>query len=723
MNDHLAGGSKGDGQGQLVPVTKLVPARREPYGPLVGYGETFADAPEDSDRWDLLHYWHIFNRHKWLILSITAAFVALGAVRTLMQTPVYTATARLQIDNPANVVEGGQVSPHDQTDKQSMRTQYELLHSRAMAKRVTSSLKLGNDADFFKPREFSIVGAVMGLLNPAPSSEAGGPEATSRERRATGIVSGNVRVAPVQGSRLVDISYTDPNPARAQKIANAFASAAIDTSIDKRFQANAYAKTFLEDKIEQLKLRLEDSEKAIVAFAESEEIVEVQKKQSITEANLETAHKVGTTAVENLRQQRNELELEYQEKLQTFKPAYPTMVQIKTKIDGLSRQIDSETEETRSKVKTLKAELLDLQKRSIQYNILKREADTNRELYQSLLQRYKEVDVAGGVVANNVFVVDAATRPGSPSSPNLLRALIQALALGLVFGCGAAYGLERIDNKVRSGEELEKLTGLAVLGVIPKTRGSVTDELADPRSALCEAYRSLATSLQFTTEHGLPESLMITSAGPGEGKSLTALAIAKHFAVMGRKVLLIDADLRNPSLHKKLGLENSIGLSNYLTGACAPPETMQKTSVPNLAFIASGPLPPNAADLLASTRLMSLLSIGSEVFDLIIVDGPPVLGLADAQLLSSAVAATVFAVAAGQPRTGFVRGALKRLQLSQGVVIGAVLTKFDAKLGAYGDSYGYGYGYGYGADPEPRGLIVRETDTSQPQLTDARKSA
>ena len=204
---------------------------------------------------------------------------------------------------------------------------------------------------------------------------------------------------------------------------------------------------------------------------------------------------------------------------------------------------------------------------------------------------------------------------------------MQALALGLVIGCAAAYGLERIDNKVRSGEELKKLTGLAVLRVIPKVRGNVTEELADPRSVLCEAYRSLSTSLQFATDSGLPKSLMITSAGPGEGKSLTALAIAKHFAVMGRKVLLIDADMRNPSLHKKLGRENSIGLSNYLTGACAPPETMQKTGVPNLAFIASGPLPPNAADLLASTRLMSLLSIGLEVFDLIIIDGPPVLGL------------------------------------------------------------------------------------------------
>ncbi len=727
MNERSTNEPNGDGRGypgQLVPVTNLVPARREPYGPVAGYGD-FADMAEEADRWDLLKYWRTFIRHKWLILSIAIAFVALGAVRTLMQTPLYTATARLQIDNPANVVEGGQVTPHDQTDSQSMRTQYELLRSRAMAKRVASSLKLGTDDEFLKPREFSLVRAVIDLLDPSASSEASGPKATARERAATGIVWSNVSVWPVAGSRLVDIAYSDPSPERAQKIANAFAEAAIDTSIDKRFQANAYAKTFLEDKIDQLKLRLEESERALVAFAESEEIVEVQERESITEANLATAHEVGTTAIENLRKQRNEFEIEYQEKLETFKPAYPTMVQIKRKIDGLDRQIVAETEEMNSKVTRLKAELLDLQKRSIQYNILKREVDTNRELYQNLLQRYKEVDVAGGVVANNVFTVDAATRPSSPSSPNLMRALMQALALGLLVGCGAAYGLERIDNRVRSGEDLEKLAGLPVLGVIPKVRGDVVEGLADPRSVLSEAYRSLATSLQFTTENGLPKSLMITSASPAEGKSLTALAVARHFAVMGRKVLLIDADLRNPSLHKKLDRDNETGLSNYLTGACTPPETMQKTSVPNLAFIASGPLPPNAADLLASPRLMSLLSVGLEVFDLIVIDGPPVLGLADAQLLSSATAATVFTVAAGETRTGALRGAMKRLQLSQGFVIGAVLTKFDAKLGSYGDDYGYGYGYGYsyGADANPRGLVVKETDNSKPQLTDARESA
>jgi capsular exopolysaccharide synthesis family protein len=174
------------------------------------------------------------------------------------------------------------------------------------------------------------------------------------------------------------------------------------------------------------------------------------------------------------------------------------------------------------------------------------------------------------------------------------------------------------------------------------------------------------------------------------------VALSRYFASLGLKVLLVDADLRKPSLHEKLNLDNSIGFSNYLTGASLPPEVVQKTDHPNLAFMASGPLPPNAADLLGGNRVYSLISLGSEVFDLIVLDCPPVMGLADAQLLASATAATVFVVSAGMHRKGMIRAALRRLQLSRVGIVGTVLTRFDAKSVGYGYGYGYGHGYGYG---------------------------
>jgi capsular exopolysaccharide synthesis family protein len=266
--------------------------------------------------------------------------------------------------------------------------------------------------------------------------------------------------------------------------------------------------------------------------------------------------------------------------------------------------------------------------------------------------------------------------------------------VGLGGGYGAAYLLERLDDAVRAPEEVEQLIGLPTLGVIPDVGEEAERVLLDPRSGIAEAYRSLCTALQFATEGGLPKSLLVTSAAPGEGKSVTSLAIARHFANMGLRVLLVDADLRNPSMHRKLGLDHSIGLSSYLSNERSPPETFQATDLPSLTFMASGPLPTNAADLLAGPRLLSLLSVGMETFDLIVLDSPPIMGLADGPLLSNAAAATLLVVSAGQTRSGQVRGAIKRLRFARGPVIGAALTRFDASRSSYGDAYGYGYGYG-----------------------------
>jgi capsular exopolysaccharide synthesis family protein len=683
-----------------------------------------------------------------------------------MKVPLYTATARLQIDrNVAKIMNTEGVLPVENGDYDFLRTQYELLKSRNMAERVVSSLTLGDDPDLLKPREMSLLGLVTGLFSAKPDRSA--IDGSAASGAAVGVVMGNLLVQPVMGSSLVDLTYTDTSPERAQRIANAYADAFMSANLDKRFQANASAKTFLEDKIQQLKLRLEDSEKKLLVFAQDQQIVDVNDKASIAETNLASANAalgnliadrtkneqlwkqteagasidlpqlLGDKSIEALRAKRKELSVDYQQKLQTFKPDYPAMVQIKNQLDEIDRQIADEAKtlrdslkgayeaslaqetEMRKRIETLKADVLDLQKRSIQYNILKREVDTNRELYTSLLQRYKEVDVASGVGANNVFVVDRAGLPGGPSSPNLFRAILMSLALGLGAGLGAAYLLERLDNKIRSAEQLEIASGMPTLGVIPNVT-NVEEQVADVRSALNEASRSLCTALQFATDQGLPRTITITSSGPGEGKSLTSIAMAKHFASLGRKVLLVDADMRNPSLHQKLKGDNSAGLSNYLTGACSPPQVMQKTEVPNLAFIASGPLPPNAADLLGGPRVLSLLSVGCEVFDLIIIDGPPVLGLADAPLLASAASATVFIVAAGTARTAVIRGALKRLQLARANLIGSVLTKYDAKSVTYGYGYGGGHEYSYQYNYRAKNTEP-EVPTQIPQLADLRQ--
>jgi polysaccharide biosynthesis transport protein len=742
-------GNAGDGgeaaPGGLVPVSQQALLGRDPYSIAIPYG---VDATADATPvfgLSLHEYLRILIKRKWLILSIVGAAVVIGALTTLMKTPLYTSTVRMQIDpNTAKIVQSGDVTPVEGPNADFMRTQFELLNGRTMAERVASALKLGEDQDFFRPRNFSITNAIFKIIGLGGGSGGGTANKSDREGAAAGIVLGNRVVRPVLGSRLVDIDYSDPNPSRAQRIASAYADAFVASNLDKRFQANSYAKVFLEDQLKTLKLRLEDSEKALIAFGQKEEIVATNDKASIAETNLANANAalgllisdrikneqlwkqldqatainlpqlLTNPVIESLRTKRNTLSTEYQDKLETFKPSYPEMMQLSNQIAEIDRQLatelktlkasykaafessSSQENEMKRRVETLKADMLDLQKRSIEYNILKREVDTNRSLYDGLLQRYKEVDVAGGVGANNVFIVDKATLPGGPSSPRLSRALLVSLVFGLGAALGLALLLEHLDDTVRSPEDAERISGLVTLGIIPKIAAGATDlELANPRSHTSEAYRSLCTALQLATESGLPKTLLVSSAGPGEGKSTTALSVARHFANVGLKVLLVDADMRKPTLHQRLGLENTTGLSNYLTGACEPPEVLQQTDTPNLAFMASGPIPPNAADLLGTSRLLSLLSVGLEVFDLIVVDSPPVMGLADAPLLASAVAATIFIVGAGQVRTKLIRAAVRRLQVSRATLIGTVITRFDVRH-SYGYGYGYAYGYGYG---------------------------
>jgi polysaccharide biosynthesis transport protein len=767
--------------GRLVPVTNNPIATRNPYSTPGGYGNGMGESGGGFLP-DLLEYWRIVTKRKWMILSILGSCLALGVLITLIQTPLYSSTVRLQIDRySSKVVEGGNVSPVESADIDFLKTQYELLLSRTMAERVVSTLKLGDDSEFLRSRGS---GAMVGKLLIMLGLSSAPPPADKRalDRQATGLVMEGRQVRGLAGSRLVDVITTDPSPARASAMANAYADSFVASTIDKRFEANAYAKTFLDDQSRQLKLRLEESEKILLQFAEREQIIVVNEKSSIAENNLAAANSalgivisertrneqiwkqvepstsldlpqfLNNAVIAGLRASRNTLVSDYQEKLQTFKPAYPMMMEINNKVKEIDRQLAAETksikaalkgayensakqeEETRKQIDKLREEVLDLQKRSIQYNSLKREVDTNRSLYNSLLQRFKEVDIAGGVGTNNVFIVDRAVQSGTPSSPIMARSLLVSLFLGLLAGLGSAYLLEVLDDTVRSAEEIERISGLTTLGVIPKVPANTTTEaeIADPRSAMSESYRSLATSLQFTTDTGLPKTMVITSSGPSEGKSITSLAIARHFATVGLKVLLIDADLRKPSLHTKMALDNSKGLSNFLTGACTPPEAMQPTSLANLTFMASGPLPPNAADLLGSPRLLSLLTVGLEVYDLIILDGPPVMGMADAQLLSSAASATVFVVGSGQARMGGVRVALKRLEMARAPIIGTVLTKFDSKLAAYGDGYGYGVGYGYGGGQYGGAPVTPVTPVTTgagpgqagaPQLANAKEAA
>jgi capsular exopolysaccharide synthesis family protein len=367
-----------------------------------------------------------------------------------------------------------------------------------------------------------------------------------------------------------------------------------------------------------------------------------------------------------------------------------------------------------AQVSGLKSGVLNLQGRSIQYTILQREVDTNRELYDGLLQRYKQIGVAGGVGTNNISIVDRAEAPGSPASPNKPLILGIAALIGLFVGVLLAFLLEHLDETVSTPEDIEHKLGLALMGAIPAlVRGqTAVQALRDQRSPFSEAYYSAGTALTFARDEGLPKTVLVTSTRQGEGKSTTAQTLAMNFAQLGRRVLLIDADMRKPALHKMLRIDNDAGLANVLRDGASLSDVVVRVGPTSLFVVPCGPPPSNPAALLAGERLRALLQEAAAEYDFVLIDGPPVMGLADANLLGAAVEGVLLVVEAGSTRVGAARAAIRRLQFGRAERLGALLTKYNARRAGYGYAYGADYRYSYGAAPKKLSAAGRLNLTS-----------
>ena len=757
MNAHSPDpGSEPQPAGMPIPAQQaggqLFPAQDRALGAVGPYG--YPDEQPDS-KLDLLKYWGLVLKHRWVFLSAVVGALCLGYLATLLATPIYRATATIEIDREAQKVvnlnsdqnQGALVS-----DEQFYQTQYELLKSRSLAKRVAADLDLANRSQLLGAQSESPWSRLRASLFGGGNASEQKPDISARENGAIGAVMGGLTVQPIPDSALVHLSFDDASPEGAKTIVNAISDAFIKTNLEHRYDATAYARNFLQDQLAQIKMKLEQSERELVGYAQKEQIVNLDDKQPLAAADLlainsqlasvraerirneqlwqqaSTTDGLGLPQILNdrtiqaLRDKRAQLQSDYEDKLSTFKPDFPDMRKLKAQINEVDRQIRAAVSVIKESIKasydaSLQQEalltqqlkkntngVLDVQNRNIEYTILQREVDTNRTLYNALLQRYKDVGVSAGVGTNNISVVDPAQVPTTRFSPSLRKNLGTALFLGLALSALLVYVLELLDDTFKTPEQVEEFLQLPVLGLTPLVakNSTVTEAQKDPHSALSEAFRSIRTALQFSTDTGVPKSLLVTSSRPSEGKSTASLSLARNFAQLGMKVLLIDADLRNPSLHKTMQLENTVGLSNYLAGGNLPTNLFQKTETPGLTFIGSGPLPPNPAELLAGPKLLSFLTLGYQKFDLIILDGPPVMGLADALLLGSVVGGTLMVVNACETRRGVAKGALKRLHFARARLVGAILSKFDSRKAGFAYGYGYGYGgtdyYGYGAD-------------------------
>ena len=743
-----------------------LPARQDPDVPRMpanyrgGAGALSVDLLDDrreadSDEIDLLAYWHILVKRRRLIASVLAGVVALALLLTLMTQPLYRASALMQVEKEGPPIVATQVAmpSYSGWDPEFLNTQYELLRSRALAERVANEMNMTAET-LEGLNDPGWMGRVIGLLRPAPQAkaeDANRPQSSETLlKQATGVIQGGLSVDPVKESRLVRLSFDSPDPAFSARAVNAVAEGFIASSLERRMGTTSYAKTYLEDQLQQTKGKLEDAERKLVEFAQKEGLVNTGAEgtslatQNLTELNglLAAAQSdriraqarwrqassgamasdmLASSSVGALQQQRAALQGQYQQKLAVFKADYPEMVQLKAQLDAVNREIGAELGRLRASVKAeyaaasanegmlkaqianLRGEALDTDSRSIQYNILKREADTNRQMYDSLLQRFKEVGAAGDVRTNNITIVDRA-QGGFRFKPNLVMNLLMGLLVGLLLGVLLAFVLEFLDDTLKTPEDVEQKLKLAVLGLIPKLgpKQNLSEASADPRSTFSEAYRSVRTALQFATDHGVPRSLLITSPSASEGKSTTALALARNFAQLGKRVLLIEADLRNPSLHRMLGIKGDAGLSNLLSGSSRLAEVTLATDEERLSVILAGPLPPNPAELLSGSKFVSMLTVACERYDQVIVDGPPVLGLADSPILANAVEGTLLVITSGKTRITTAQQALKRLLAARARIVGALLTKYDAKTAGYGQGYQYNYDGYYAHGGKPR---------------------
>ena len=710
------------------------------------YGAMLAGAPS-TPSFNIAEYWRLALKHRLVIGGTFLASLVLGIAVTFLMTPIYTASATVQIDREAaRVLNVADVQPQESMvqGEEFFQTQYGILRSRSLAEQVIDSLGLANTEAFI---------VEMGASDPEIAEGATAASRRAARREAVlEIVQANLGVIPVRGSRLVAVTFDSPNPDLSARIANAFASNFIQANLDRKYQSSSYARTFLEERLAQTKATLENAERALVSYAAAQQIINIQdgdtandRTQSLAANNLvalnealasATAQRVSAEekwrqartsslmslpevlqnlTIQGLTEMRAKTSAEYEQKSRIYRADWPELIQLRGQLDELDSQINAIALNVRqsiqgqytvalnqersllAQVNGLKSDVLDLRFRSVQYNILQRDLDTNRTLYDGLLQRYKEVGITGGVTTNNISIIDPAEPPTEPSKPDLLLNILLAIVLGLGLGVVIAFLLEALDQSLATPDDVEGKLGIPVLGVIPLLEKGSTPVAAldDTRSPFSESYYSLRTALQFSTGNGAPATMLVTSTGPAEGKSTTAYAIALNLARIGKPVLLIDGDLRNPSMHRIIGVDNDRGMSNLLAGSSEIDEAARHTTHPNLDFIACGPLPPSPAELWGSERLLRLLNELKNRYAHVVIDGPPVLGFADAPILASAVEGTIFILASRGVRRAQARGAIRRLSLGQGRLLGGVLTKFDTKATEYG-GYDYAYDYHYG---------------------------
>jgi capsular exopolysaccharide synthesis family protein len=711
----------------------------------------------------LLDYLIILRKHQWLILTFLVTVVTVVTIASFKMKPVYQAAARVEVDRESQSVlpfQGPTASYDEVVDMENyLETQSKILQSETLALQTIKSMDLGRYPEF---------GGVANSLvwTHGKSSQA--------RPAILGAFLGRLSVRRVPNSRLIEVGFEAEDPQLASQVVNAHLQNFIEQNFRSKYDATTQASSWLSGELEELRIKVEKSEDARIAYERQNQIWRTNEKQDITTEKLGDLNKAVTDAqtqlaekealyrmatsgnvdalpaaqgnpvMQELLRHRAELNEQYLVALDQYGPNYPKVLRLAAQQKEVAENLDRarktliETVEqdystSRNRVELLqqnldaqKAEANDMAEKLVQYQILQHDADSNKQLYDGLLQKLKEAGITAGLKSSNIRVVDPALTPSSPSRPQRARNILLAILVGLVGGVGLALFREYLDNTIKSPDDVESISGLPSLAVVPslpglngnysrRAKGDPALQSASgphvellsyvqPKSQISEAFRALRTSLLLSQADHPPQVILVTSALPREGKTTAAVNLAVTLAQLGDRTLLMDSDLRKPGVRRALNLTigKEVGLSSYLAGVSTLDEVLYPhPTISNLEALTTGPVPPSPADLLSSHRMREAIAELRLRFKFIVIDSPPVMAATDAVILSALTDGVLLVVRSGEtPKEAFSR-TRDLLTAVKSRLLGVVLNAVDSSAPDYYYSYRYypyAYGYGYGED-------------------------
>ena len=715
----------------------------------------------------LREYLRVLIKRKFIVLACLVLIFLLVLIATLRMTPIYDATGSIAINklDPGLINFKDSASSSEYYDPADLDTEVKILKSDLLALQVIKQLNLDHRVEFGGNGDVPSP-SVLGLTSDSLQTNS------SRVSGLLGAFKGNLRVGLQPNTRVIEIHYTSPNKELAATIVNTLVNTYIEQNFKTKFESTMQASDWLSKQLVDLQMKVETSQEKLVRYQKEHSILGIDEKQNIITQKLDELNKELTAAesermqkeslyrltqggdpdviasatassggegnssngsglLDKLRSQQADLKIQVAELSTQFGPSYPKVAQLNNQLKEIDLQIASEIRKIGGRVRNQflasaqregmlheamekqKQEANKLNESAIEYSLLKRDVETNRQLYEGLLEKLKEAGVTAGLRSNNVKVVDVARVPTAPSEPNIPRNLAFALLLGLTSGVGLAFLLENLDNTVRTPEQAQLISSLPALGMIPlgskrpsedsNRRLSVATskeavELVTqsrPQSQMAESYRALRTSLLLSSLGSPPKVILVTSAMPQEGKTTTSINCAIVLAQKGTRVLLIDADLRRPGIHKALGMGPRNGLSNVLTGSADIQQSITRSPViPSLFVLPAGTAPPNPAELLASANMRELVDSLRDHYDHIVIDTPPTLSVTDAVVLSTRADAVVLVIRSGKTTKQALRRARELLVRVNAKVTGVLLNAVDLSSPDYYYYYEYQGKYG-----------------------------